>query len=413
MGLLLVLRLCFDDLIIDMVSTQTLTVSSSLDVNGNLLVKEISAINGPATILLAGNLTTQDTAVVGSGSITLDGSGVQTVSGSGIEAQISGLGISKTAGSVNVTSDIAVKGNLSGTGGTVDAASAGVVVLKGNTKTVNTAAVFDDIVIDMVSTQTVTVSSNFDVNGNLTIKEVGTINGPSGIFVAGNVVSNDASVTGSCVLTLDGSATTTLTGGDFPNGGIVVAKTGTASVILGASLTASAMTVNSGILDLNKKTLTISTNGTMTVNSAGTLRIYLDAVPLEQVVVNAGNWTFADGSTLLVDTSNVTVSRDLANPSVYDVGRVISDPDLIDNGMTITGTADASGNTPVFAREIVPAGVSNADRILRLTGNPGYHQNDPEQAVSYPTGTGYIDVSPLTGNVHVENPLDFRQRVPV
>lgn len=249
----------------------------------------------------------------------------------------------------------------------VAAASTGALVLVAGKKDVNVSSqvVLDDLIINMMGNQVLDLLSNLRVDGNLTITSVGYIN-TAELQVAGNLTIDDPLTgSGGSFIAMIGSNNTTLTqNSDGTPANFIVRKSAGATVMMTTNVDTGSLQIVSGTLDLNKKTLTIAANGFMTVNGGATLVVHLDAVPLEQVVVG-GDLTFEANSYLRVNSSGAAVSTNPGSPSTYDVGRTIS-ADIIDNGMIVTSTADATGNYPVFSASIV---VSGLDEILRLTGS--------------------------------------------
>jgi len=143
-----------------------LQINSDLDVNGDLTITQVSAIKG--TVRVAGNVSTSDTSLSQyHGLIIMDGGKVhQNLSATAPNAQVPDLEIAKTDSRYNV--------NVSGT---------------------------------------------VTVNEDLTVTQVGSINGPGTIKVLGNVYTTDNAVGGDGTVLLNGDhdITTDGDGGELPN----------------------------------------------------------------------------------------------------------------------------------------------------------------------------------------------------
>ncbi len=196
--------------------TNNLTVTGTMDVNGNLTITSVGSIN-TGTITIAGNLTTTDTAVAGTAGITLDGTGSQTLGADGGTGQLPRLTINKSGGTLTIQDTIESVGNWTYTAGTVNAGTS-TVRFATNAVTVSSGTmVFNNVAIATGGNNLI-VTGTMDVNGNLTITSVGNINTGT-ITVAGNLTSNDTSLGGTGTIKLDGTGTQTISaaaGGQIP-----------------------------------------------------------------------------------------------------------------------------------------------------------------------------------------------------
>jgi hypothetical protein len=150
---------------IEMNYTTTLTIGT-MSVLGGLDINELRRINGTA-IQVQGNVTSRDPLLEGTAKISLIGSTNQTLAGPG---QLSHLDISKTGGTVQVVSDIGVRGNLTGSGGTF-VASPAYLVLQDWSSTVNFSGPVSlyNLEIYKIYTEKVTLLSDMDVQGDLRV----------------------------------------------------------------------------------------------------------------------------------------------------------------------------------------------------------------------------------------------------
>ncbi|MCM8795027.1 MAG: hypothetical protein NC819_04415 [Candidatus Omnitrophica bacterium] len=100
------------------VGSNNLTVTGTMDVNGNLTITSVNNIN-TGTIAVAGNLTSNDTSLGGTGTIKLDGTGTQNIS-AGSNGEFPAINIEKSAGTASLTSAVRFDQTLTITNGTLD-----------------------------------------------------------------------------------------------------------------------------------------------------------------------------------------------------------------------------------------------------------------------------------------------------
>jgi hypothetical protein len=223
----------------------------------------------------------------------------------GSKYQIPGVEINKSGGTLTIPSGTTIY--VTG-GWKVDGTNAGTVATAGSTvvfytngqsgsRSIDTGAGagFDNVELASGSGSTLTIGT-LKVTGDLTLSNVGVINAaPGAITVAGDLTSTKAGITGTADITMNGGNPATLKGGDFPDLGIVIAKTGGAVVTLGANFTNSAQTapihVVTGALDLAG--FSLSTRGAFTVDGGAKLKFTTTGAT--QLTVR-GNVTFASGS---------------------------------------------------------------------------------------------------------------------
>lgn len=289
----------FNHVIVNMFNGETLTVTGTLDVNGNLTILGVAAING--TISVAGNVTTT-TFVSGAGIIVLDGNGNQTLGASGGVGGIPGLTINNTgapAATVTIqdTLDVGGSGAWTYTAGNVNA-STSVIRFREFSKTISPGSmIFNNVEFNIASGSILTVSGTMDINGSLTLTEQSAINGGT-LTVAGNLISTDTSVGGTTAITLDGAGAQSInTGGtgDLPNGTLTINNSGTATLLANLTLNGVGqdITVTSGTLDLAGNNLVLTAAGdVLTVGAGATLRLQGGET------VTATTKTFSTGSTV-------------------------------------------------------------------------------------------------------------------
>ena len=152
---------------ISMNPTAVLTVGT-LVVEGNLDIRTVGQINGSA-VQVYGNVSSEDTSLAGTAPVSLVGSANQTITTSG---QLANLDVSKSGGTVTLSSEVDVTGNLTGSGGTF--AGSGYLTLLGGTSTINVGSgvKLDNLEINKNTGANVTLLSDLTVQGNLKVTSV-------------------------------------------------------------------------------------------------------------------------------------------------------------------------------------------------------------------------------------------------
>jgi hypothetical protein len=165
-----------------MAYTVNLTIGT-MAVQGDLLLLEAARINGTA-IQVSGDVTSEDPTLEGSATVSLVGSADQTLNGPG---QLPHLDISKSGGIVTVASDIGVRGNLTGSGGTL--AGPGYLVLQAWDSTINFSGPVSlfNLEIDKIYTEEVELLSDLNVLGDLRISSGGLNLAAHSVTVGGNL----------------------------------------------------------------------------------------------------------------------------------------------------------------------------------------------------------------------------------
>ncbi|MFH1022275.1 MAG: LamG-like jellyroll fold domain-containing protein [Planctomycetota bacterium] len=245
-----------------------------------------------------------NTITVGSGGFdqaggTFSGSG-QAIDVNGPVWLSSGASFASSSGTLSVSGDWTVIGTpaFNANGGNVKFDGAAAQTLSSG------GIAFNNVQVANTSAAAVAVVGQMDVNGSLTLTSAYDI--PGGIFtVAGNCVSTDASIGGSCAITLDGTGAQTLSaaGGDFPNGSFVVNKS-SGTVTLGSALSlplsVQTLTVTNGTLDM--ATYSITVNGAVSVS--GAIILGAGTLAADSLTVN-GLFTHGAGN---IDVRLLTVS---------------------------------------------------------------------------------------------------------
>jgi hypothetical protein len=359
------------------IAKDTTNLTGTIDVNGNLTLTSVANIG---TIAVAGNVTTTDTSVSGSGTILLDGNDAQTLGGTG---ELPNVTINKPAGTLTIQGTIEVTGNWTYTAGTVNAGTSTVIFDNGTQgQTVNAGSMaFNNVTIDK-STTDLTVSGTMDVNGNLTITSVNAINTGT-IAVAKNVTSTDTEVAGTATFLFDGTGAQTLGAsggtGELPNvtinkasGTLTIQDTieisgdwthtagtvdaGTSMVAFtnvnqGQTVSAGAMSFNN--LTIGKGTTTLTANGTMGLNGNLTITSgILDQNGYDLTVTDiflAADTTWINHSGV---ESTTTLAGDVSNNGTIDLdfsAGGCGDADKIKIRSSAAGTLRAWSGSGIFS----------------------------------------------------------------
>ena len=339
-------------------------------------------------------------------------------------------------------------GNLTLSGGTFNHNSGNLTLFR-DSKTVNTGtAQFYNVLIDISNTNTLTISGTFDINGNLTVSNVGRVNGGV-ITIAGDLIATDSSSTpgGSVTYRLDGNAAQTLMVDDVGGSGALASidiaqgvsgtllikdniiidgqddwiytsssnvDAGTSTVtfgVLGLSVNSGPMTFNNVALTMNSNTLTVigtmDVNGNLTINSTsgiagGTIAVAGDVITLDSTVINNGTILFDGGLDQSLSAGggvgelpHVLISKSGGTLTITDTIKVY-------RSWTYTpgATVDASTSTIIFdffGKSIMATGMAFNDVDIQLSGNNftviGTMDIDGDLTI---TSTGTIDGGNIT-----------------
>ncbi|MEE9522615.1 MAG: hypothetical protein V3W05_07405, partial [candidate division NC10 bacterium] len=333
--------------------------SGTMDVNGNLTITQVDSLDS-GTIAVAGNVTSTDPEVAGTATVLFDGTGAQTLGGTG---ELPHVTINKASGTLAITGTIEISGNWTYTAGTVNAGTSTVTFdnTSQNQEITAGAMSFNHVTINK-GVSNLTVSGTMDVNGNLTITQVDSLDSGT-IAVAGNVTSTDTEVTGTATLLFDGTGAQTLG-----------ASGGTGEV--------PHVTINkaSGTLTI-QDTIEISGNWTYTAGTvaAGTSMVVFDNVNQGQTV-SAGtmffnNLTVEKGTTTLTANGamglngNLTIASGILDQNGYDLTvtdiSLAADSTWINHSgveSTTTLAGDVSNNGTIDL-DFSAGGCGDADKI--------------------------------------------------
>ena len=270
----------FNDVTLSLGGGNSLTVTGTMDVDGDLTINSIDCIGGTGTIAVSGNITTTDTTVCQSGTakILIDGSGAQTIGASGGAGGLPAIEINNS-GTVTIQDTIHMDDNWVFTGGTVDAGTSTVIFDGSDTSVTTGTMAFNNVTVNLGGGNTLTLTDNFDIDGDLTITDAGDGFGGAGVVeVAGNLTSTTwVNCCGSNAITLDGAnaQTVDIASGDITSGLFTINKTNPTDIVTLVSampLSASSqdLTITQGVLAIGAydltvaDVLTVDTNGDIT-----------------------------------------------------------------------------------------------------------------------------------------------------
>jgi hypothetical protein len=399
--------MAFNNVIISM-GGSSLTVTGTMDVNGNLTITSVNNID-TGTIAVAGNVATTDAAVSGTGRILFDGGGAQTlqVNGAGGTGGVPAVQINKGGGTLTIRDVISVGGfgaieEWEHIVGAVDA-SASTILFDFGTKTITPGSMtFNNVTLNMGNNGLTVTTGTLDINGDLTITTASAVTGA--ITLAGNLSSADTTVSGTGTITLDGAGAQTIDttgGGDLPNGTLTINKaSGTATLASNLTLNGAGqdLIVTAGTLDLVNYNLSVADQ--LRVNAAGTLRLigsgtvsyttgtldpgstvvyYGTAGPYtvhnagyQNLVFDGAGGTFNLGATLLVN-QNLTINAgtlDLAGYNTTVTGTFSNNDTLrLQGSELLTGTMDVDSGTTVYYGSGAYANLAAGNAYYNLTFN--------------------------------------------
>ncbi len=213
-----------DDLVLDSGDNGDLSFHQPLKVGNTLLISRVRNLFG-TQIQVAGTVTSTDGGVFGNTTVSMVGSGDQTLTGGGM---VLNLNIAKPSGDVLLPSDFYLdfNGTLAGAG-RIRNTGGRLVIGRNFNQAYNFvfSGSIDDLVLDPGDSGDLAFHQNLTVNNTLLFSHVRNLNGGVQLRVAGDVRSDDGSVTGGTTVSLVGSTDQTLTGtGNLVN--LHVAKSG-------------------------------------------------------------------------------------------------------------------------------------------------------------------------------------------
>ena len=261
----------------------SITTSGTMDVNGSFTIQSVNYMNGGA-INVAGNVTTNDTALIGYPGtvIRFDGLGDQLLTAGVTNALVPSVDINKPGGTLTIAGPIGVFNHWTHTAGNVDAGSQPLRFV-GFDKTITPGTMSYGNVEISTGGNSVTVNGPMDVNGSFTLTSVNYFQGGT-IYVAGDISTADSSVQSwnAVTLVLDGDGDQTIDtnggAGKLPRD-ITVNKSRcvAGSVKLNADLVLNQysqdLIIAEGTLDLQGHNLTVNGSaGKLIIESGGILR---------------------------------------------------------------------------------------------------------------------------------------------
>jgi len=354
------------------------------------------------TIRVSGDVNISSTD--GNGTVSLRGSGVQTLSSSD-SAGVTNLNVSQAVGgSVILANDFFVFGSLTGSGtirGSTGAERLALFAPFNGNVTANYGGTVEDLFLTG-NGGTINLTQDLAVTDDLTGS--GTINS-NAILLSGDIVG--ASVGGAGLVSLRGGTDQSLTGSGSLRR-LDIAKTGGDVIIAPAfNKTFSQVTVSSGRWDLLGNSITATggfaasgeiagqgtLNGNVAINGGGTL----SAGTSPGTITINGNLTLNAGSNLVVDINGNTPGTQ--HDQVIVNGMVtINDANLLGTtgGMSSTITIIANDNTDAVIGTRFTGAATNGDTVN--IGGTNY-------VIFYNGGTDNNDVV-LIGNQPPSTPTD-------
>jgi hypothetical protein len=269
-----------------------------LDVNGSLYIGAdndnndgILTLSGTAQVTVGGDYIKQDNSRINSNSSTiiLDGTGSQAVvsGGVGAEDELNSLTIDKASGVVSLGGAVLLRGNVTITSGSLNAAgyamtvggswnNSGSFTANGNTVTFNTATAgpvsltgggssFGNVTINAANGAYVyQLGSLLEVLGNLTISRGTLLANGYNIELGGSWSNSGTFTPGTTTLVLDGAGSQTITTGGTGAGkslyDFTVAKSAGVASLSGDLLAGGAVTISGGSLDAAGNDITVGGN---------------------------------------------------------------------------------------------------------------------------------------------------------
>jgi hypothetical protein len=181
-----------------------LTFVGTVYIDNDLLISAANALQ-TGTLRVRGDIDTRDDSLsVATATIIIDGTGDQVLSSSDGTGVVCNLQIDKSSGTLTILDTIRMQGtSFTYTAGTVDASGSKIVFYTSINAITPGAMKFGDVQFH-TSAGTVTITGTLDIDGNLSITRVATLNG-GGIKLAGRLTTSDSTVTGTATIELDGS----------------------------------------------------------------------------------------------------------------------------------------------------------------------------------------------------------------
>ena len=341
----------------DITLARTLNVSGAADFHGTgtlNAVNQILDVDGDFTATIALNIQNATLNFGGDVDVTpsgtnlagslwvLDGTGDQTVN---LPSLVGTLEFA-SLGTVTIASDLRVFEGITYTSGTVDL-DGHTTTLTGNfSRTIDAEGIaFDSVVVSTGGA--ITVIGDFDIDGDLTLSNVGSIsNGVSNdgrLLVSGDILASDDAWTGDAVLLIDGSGDQTVTTGNSDDvlRNVDIAKSG------GTLTFDDDITFQGGFTH---------TSGTVDIGSVSTRFTGSDLI-LDTAGVTFGDVEFANDANFTL-VSNVDIDGDLL---ITELTGTNSDGDLFVTGNVASTDSDVAGDFNIVLNGIGTQTISGAD----------------------------------------------------
>ncbi|EMI46059.1 LamG-like jellyroll fold domain-containing protein [Rhodopirellula sp. SWK7] len=308
---------------------------ATLDVDGDFTVTDLRS--GGGDLFFGGDYTQTGGANNFSGTWTFDS----------IDAQ--SINTSRTIGSVDFdsgdtitfASDLSVSGDLTHSSGSVDFAGYEISLDGTGNQLVDAAGLtFDDFEFNN-ATGTITITGGLDIDGDLTYSNVNNIDGGT-ITASGNVTTTDDSISGTSLLTLDGTGDQQIStgGGTGELSNLEINKaSGTVQLVDDIELGGN-FTHTSGGFDAGGNTVEFQGhNTTITAGSAS----------FDDVILNS---TVA-GSRVIVGTLDVDGDFTFLNAGTLNGGQITVAGDMVFSDASYSGTTlivvDGTGDQQISA----------------------------------------------------------------
>ncbi len=436
----------FNNLEINTAGWANLTITDTLDVNGDLTVTRVNNIN-TGTIAVAGDVTTTDASINGSATIKLDGTS-QTLSAGGGTGEIPSLTISNPGWSsltvedtVTVTGDLTITGinNINGTTIQVEDDITTTDSSVGGTATIECTGINNQALSASGGTGGIPGLGITKTGGTLTISDTINIGAGDWTYTSGTVTASSSTIVFKKDCTLDDSTTVfndvelsmggtedfTVTGTMDINGDFTITNsdriyTGTITVA-GDVQTTDASIFGDGLIEMDGSgAQTLDANGGsgaipgLKINkSAGTLTL-ADTI----IIDGTGNWTYVSGT---VDAGTSTVA--FKDAATIDAGSTsFNDVEFSMGGtqvVTVTGTMDIDGDLTITQLREINTGTLTVAGDITSTDNSNYGTSTIElngtgaQSIS---GGGMlaaelIDINKASGTVTLTGALDAPDNV--
>lgn len=316
-------------------ANQTVTVAAGSTVTvGNTFDMENGAFSlkvNTGTIAVQGNLTDNNTSLVGGGTGTflINGSGAQTITSPGVldEGRLPAVTINKVSGTLQFPALITVVGNWTYTAGTIDVTTNNSTVVFRNTLTISGTHTLNNVELAANANSTY----SFSAGTVLTVAGTLTTNGASNITM-------NAAVAGTTVLQAQGDIVINNTG----------AGGGTAGILInGAGAQAFTSTAASGqglmpYITIQKATGTLTLAGIISVSR---------------------NWTYSSG-TVDATTNTTTVVFGGNNLAIASAGMSFYNVTVTSNTSTLTNSLTANGALSITGGALAPGA-----NTINLAGN--------------------------------------------